>query len=344
MQIENRLISKYRAQLFGLAIISIMIFHYFEDVNNQLLSGMLLSKIAVIFVAVVGSIGVEIFVFLSGYGLYFAYSKRTSLSEFYKRRFNRIVPEYLIVAGISLIFLDLVINHFGIKRYLCDLLFVSVVTGKMKTPWFIMFILAMYIAFPLFYKLVEQIGVGKHVWFYMILVIAVMFVLICGVRVAWPELYSHIEVAIWRIPLFAVGVWYGKASREEVQMPVFNLIIAALGLALKIVYLCGAVFQVRTLTILGPRPVNLIYSFFVMFFLIAILDMIKSERLNNSLSIVGSCSLELFLTHVYLRRLSNSLGYPTSIFRNYVFYITLSILCTMGLRRIDFMGRRQRGE
>ena len=55
-------ISKYREELFDLAIISIMVFHYFENVALATYVDMTILKIvARIYNASIGSVGVDIF-------------------------------------------------------------------------------------------------------------------------------------------------------------------------------------------------------------------------------------------------------------------------------------------
>ena len=57
-------ISKYRNELFGLSIISIIIFHYFEEVNVAGNAGGLLSILTKLYYAALGSVGVDVFLFL----------------------------------------------------------------------------------------------------------------------------------------------------------------------------------------------------------------------------------------------------------------------------------------
>ena len=65
--------SKNRDAIYGVAIISIIIFHFFEDVASSNISG---GRFAgEIYNTFVGSVGVEFFIFLSGVGLYFSMTK-----------------------------------------------------------------------------------------------------------------------------------------------------------------------------------------------------------------------------------------------------------------------------
>ena len=82
-------ISRYRSELMGLAMIFVMLFHVWLPKSNT-------------FYGLVrcGNIGVDMFLFLSGIGLWYAWSKRPTLKQFYWRRYIRIYPAWLIVSSL----------------------------------------------------------------------------------------------------------------------------------------------------------------------------------------------------------------------------------------------------
>lgn len=83
--IEKISISKYRTQLMGFAMLWIMIYHIGIDVTflNPITRS--------------GYLGVDIFIFLSAYGLYHGFKKYSSIKIFYKKRILRILPTYYLV-------------------------------------------------------------------------------------------------------------------------------------------------------------------------------------------------------------------------------------------------------
>lgn len=88
------LVSKYRSQLFGFAILWIMCMHSREF--TPLLDDAILSQyILYDGIILVGGVGVDIFLFLSGVGLYYAQEKGPTLGQFYARRFQRLLIPYL---------------------------------------------------------------------------------------------------------------------------------------------------------------------------------------------------------------------------------------------------------
>ena len=85
--IELQNISRYRGELMGAAMLFVILFHVGlprEDAFYGLRR--------------IGNIGVDMFLFLSGVGLWFSWTKRPSLKHFFTRRYLRIYPAWLIIA------------------------------------------------------------------------------------------------------------------------------------------------------------------------------------------------------------------------------------------------------
>lgn len=76
--------SNERSALYGISILSIIIFHYFEDLNASDFSGVLRS-IGAVYLRIIGSVGVELFIFLSGISLFFSMKKDEKVKQFYKK-------------------------------------------------------------------------------------------------------------------------------------------------------------------------------------------------------------------------------------------------------------------
>lgn len=90
------LVSKYRSQLFGFAILWIMCMHSREF--TPLLDDAILSQyILYDGIILVGGVGVDIFLFLSGVGLYYAQEKGPTLGQFYAKRYKRLLLPYLVI-------------------------------------------------------------------------------------------------------------------------------------------------------------------------------------------------------------------------------------------------------
>lgn len=80
--------SRYRSSMFGLSIIGIMVFHYFEHIR----SAHLLLRSEQFWDYYIGSTGVDFLLFLSGMGLFYSLTKNDDICQFYKKRLVRILP------------------------------------------------------------------------------------------------------------------------------------------------------------------------------------------------------------------------------------------------------------
>lgn len=143
--ISLSLLSKYRTQMMGIAIICILVFHSRFPLPYHTLPA---------FIANNGYAGVEIFFLLSGFGIYFGINKSQSTKEFYKKRVLRILPYYLpIVLLFSLIAVsagfwtisDLVNNMFMTGFWLNR-------GFKHIFDWYIPAILVMYFITPIYFR------------------------------------------------------------------------------------------------------------------------------------------------------------------------------------------------
>ncbi len=73
-------LSRYRDELFGVSILLIVLFHYSEEVFVAL------NYAWAAYYGAVSSVGVEIFVFLSGMGLYYSFARNSNVREFLAKR------------------------------------------------------------------------------------------------------------------------------------------------------------------------------------------------------------------------------------------------------------------
>ena len=152
---ECSLVSKYRAVLMGIAIILIMLCHL--DIT-QTHHGIQITSLAHIFHFF--TVGVDIFLFLSGMGLYYSYTKnKQSYFKFEKKRIIRVVPYYLVIAGITYFISDILIQHLTAGKFFSDLLFISWFSAGNTKYWYILAIIVFYLLFPVLYKFIHN---GKY--------------------------------------------------------------------------------------------------------------------------------------------------------------------------------------
>ena len=136
---ELKLISKYRSELMVVAMFWVAFYHSYFPFNNKLINFVLIKC---------GYGGVSLFVFLSCYGLYYAFKKDNNYLHFIKRRLIRILPYSIPIGFIRSFvygdnFLYALVDGFGLSMlFRHDLVY-----------WFTFFILFVYLLSPLYLKI-----------------------------------------------------------------------------------------------------------------------------------------------------------------------------------------------
>lgn len=128
----RKLLSEYRTQIMGFAILWIILHHI------GFFSMYAFNPIVNFFIKL-GSCGVDIFLVLSSFGLYMSYSNNSDIKRFYKRRLIRILPAFLIIV------LFFHIKHLG------ESLSIGFWISEFLANWYISFILLAYLFYPLIY-------------------------------------------------------------------------------------------------------------------------------------------------------------------------------------------------
>jgi len=122
----------------GIAMLMVVFHHLPIEIGNSVYSYLKLNA----------GFGVDIFLLLSGLGLYFSMSKAGStLASYYKNRAIRIFPIYAII----ILCVSLIKGDFDLKTYLLDASTLGWWIDGTCYDWFIPTIVLLYAVFPLFY-------------------------------------------------------------------------------------------------------------------------------------------------------------------------------------------------
>ena len=195
-----------RQALMGLSIIAILLYHSYVWIAPEQSNYLKVFKF--------GYIGVDIFMYLSGFGLCFSYIKN-KVSIFYFRRLIRIFP-LNILAGI---FISLLEIHHGDNITVWDIV-CNVTTlyyygiGGTYWNWFIPAIVILYMIFPVLFFLSKKLGIY-------------LFVILNFAIISFLALY-HIDwrysCLISRIPIFILGVLTFFYTQKENRIIILFLI------------------------------------------------------------------------------------------------------------------------
>jgi peptidoglycan/LPS O-acetylase OafA/YrhL len=287
-KIELSDISLYRKPMMGVAILLIMLYHTHMD-----------DLYFMYYVKNCGNVGVDIFLFLSGIGLWYSWQKTPSLRQFFSRRFGRVFPEFFVIACIF---------------YLCDynsdapkdshnmIELIGNITinwcfwsNGSRTFWFIPAIMAMYLFAPAYMNLIR-----KNPSMRWIPVLIILFDIFVQYNIDVRHAIGHLEIFINRIPIFLIGMNCGKSVKENTQIPAntFWLILAVFLTSISVLVTSAMDISGRY-PILLIRLINIPLSITIIFILIRILKF-TPQRFINFISFLGGISLEIYLVHEHL--------------------------------------------
>lgn len=162
-----------------------------------------------------GEAGVNAFFFLSAWGLCFSFENNVLL-KFYKKRFVRIFPIYLLFCVFLFLLLPDVSNE-HIPLLCCKHLtsYVIWVPNKDLIEWFIPSLILLYVVFPAIYKIIKK---TKEIKFYMVLWLLILILCIpffyVSIKFIHPFFAGRISVII-----LAVMCYFAKKE------PNWNFII-----------------------------------------------------------------------------------------------------------------------
>ena len=185
----------------GAAMMWIMWFHSPYTWKNQVFH----------FIHDIGFFGVDVFLLVSGLGLYFSMRKSKSIGEFYKKRIIRILPAYLIVTicwyafyKTDVSFSDKLLSILGVNY------FRGTVTGRPEYfDWFLPTLFVLYLLTPLYDKLFQK---ASSKWKFTLLSMTISPLLcIIFYHTGQQVLYGSTV----RIAVFLVGYWIGWFLYEK---------------------------------------------------------------------------------------------------------------------------------
>ena len=214
-------VSKHRAQIMGFAAMWIFIFHVRNEVT--VFKGIpVIGNIDHFFVNI-GFNGVDIFLFLSGWGLYHAINKH-SLLVFYKRRYRRLILPFVIACLAGLAF-----SRWSFVRFIKALTCWTFLTENVNEPkWFIPAIAIYYLFFPLYRKLFDKFS-NKYIF------TGAVIALWTGASFVLPLITPRTDIygVIGRIPVFVIGVlagWY-TFNGKKIKGPWIWIVFAVMLIA-----------------------------------------------------------------------------------------------------------------
>lgn len=198
------LISKYRTALMGMATIGILMCH--APSNGVNLPFHLNSILAL------GQMGVMIFFFVSGIGLYYSTRQMKysagGIAAWYRKRFVRLLVPYLIIYAPALYISMSDSLSFNWGGYLLNLATISYWIDKTGC-WFVDILVPIYLLTPVWNRILEKLS-------YPIIPTAIVFAAMMSVDNAY-------EPAFHQAAFFFVGFWLGRYVRQGGSLSIKQL-------------------------------------------------------------------------------------------------------------------------
>lgn len=275
-KVSAGVISDQRSGVFGLAILWIMLFH--SSLNFRWPPAHLIKA--------TGYCGVDVFLFLSGIGLYYSMEKDPSAAHFYRKRAVRVLLPYLIVAvlyegGRCLL------GHITVGEFLANVTFVSYWKNGVATYWFIAAIVVFYAVYPLLYKVIKH----NHQWVQSLILIAGW----CASLLLYQDqaAFYRINGFVFRIPIFLLGCFTAPEVKQRKEYALIPTVLWCIAGALLMWYLwigCDPWFLRMYLFV--PLSMCLVWLGSI---LLSFLP--KEHPIQRFLLFFGGMTLELYLVH-----------------------------------------------
>lgn len=260
-----KLISKHRSELMAIALIWVAFYHSYFPIDSKLIAFAL---------ARCGYGGVSLFLFLSGFSMYYSYKKDSDYLSFVKKRFKRIVPFCIPLIFLYMLirkdaFVDACLNAFGINW----------LRGYNKVNWYTILILILYLVTPIYLKYFKNREVR-------LTCISLLFILF----VSYIVKNENWVYGIANVCLYILGIYFAYLNENDVKvnniLAIFCFLIGWIMMFLMYHYYRNDIQHVYPMILIAPSML-LILSFL----------MEKVRMVQKSLKYIGQFSYQFYLLH-----------------------------------------------
>lgn len=290
--LDINIYSVFRGEIMGFAAIMILVCHIVG--NKVFLPGYLDTFFTL------GNYGVDIFMFLSGIGMYYSIcNNKTSVYSWYKKRLMRMLIPYLLIS-VPYSLLMLHIGDFTIQDIFLNITALEFWVHH-RGAWFVSAIIPLYIVVPL----LPRLSSSKNNRLIIAVLISAIIIVLSKLDISQNALIRNIQFVIGRTPMFFFGYYIAEDIKNKEQLSlkqVIQIIIVSL-------ILYGVLNIYTALTI--PMLVLLGY---------AIEWICKSNTINRILKFMGKISLESYLTNIYLGVIFSYINFGYYGYGNYLKY------------------------
>ena len=274
-------ISKCRSLLMGYAILGVLVGHIFAfgDVEP--------TACVNVISWLNGLVHTAGFLFLSGFGVFYSLHKNGSIVGFYKRRLQRFLLPFLILA-LPFYILVCYVNGYGLVQYLS---YISTAEfwlhGNYHGMWYIAVSLLLYIITPPICKLCSWLKVTEIARDIILLCLVVG---ICySIKCYFPAYYEQSSIGLVPLPMFYVGFLFGDLSQSKKGQNTFLML--------------GLFFVLAVLHFIDVYGIEFILQRLFAILLVCLVFMLLMDNQVRFLLVIfnwlGKYTFELYILHLY---------------------------------------------
>lgn len=278
--LELSMLSKFRTELMGYAIIGVLIVHFMQYTGCEIKPINFIARL----------VYTQGFLFLSGFGLYFSYSKNSQIVHFYKKRVRRLYVPFVLIS-----FPFLVLHVFINKENVWD--FLGYITtlhfwlnGNYYGMWYVAVSLVLYILYPFIHKFL--FSKTKNILLRGGYFILVMFILFALIYIYCPNYWELVGIWVVKSPMFLLGMIAGYYASISCKVSLQQFMIYIIVLALLLVTTRSIGFIYGILRVLIGMP--LICMCF------SVINEKKCVWIHSLFRWLGKYSLEIYLLHLFI--------------------------------------------
>lgn len=279
-------LSKHRTALMGIAITFIMLCHNTVAVPQSLHHAWrIFSQIL--------QCGVDIFLLLSGLGLFYSFRKRPKVITFWVKRYSKILPPYFIVVLLFGIIWVAWLKRMVLAVYAYRYCLITFYIDGELGLWFISAILMLYAVFPMLYAFLQKYPKA----FVSLCIIIAIGSLTMSYLNCPPGLAIINEILVCRIPEFLMGMVIAKAILDGKTPTVSSVYIWLLWIVSTILII-GVFITAPTNYWVIVRLLFLPFTLSGMLLLTTPFDKYgKSKHFYGFFCFLGGITLEIYLLH-----------------------------------------------
>lgn len=321
-------ISHYRQALMGIGILGVMAIHWCLWDGLQYISDGLYNLCKVL----VALVFTEGFLFLSGFGLYYSFSRNPDIRSFYHRRIKRLYLPFFLLSLPLYLFLLITDKEYGIVTFVEQITTVYFWThgNYGNGMWYVAVSLALYFLFPFIYRFLFSNKETKVILVKGIVLLLLIFSVNVAIAVLNHEYFQRASLGITKIPMFFLGMLFAYFTKNGELSEKNYLYLIILFAAL---YL-GLSFLRKYFDFWAGVSMAMVQKMVFMPLICAFLSVLEKIKLGviikQPLDWFGKYSLELYLLHlnIYLfLSKCNLFGSITVVWKATLAMIAAIVLC-----------------